>query len=492
MVRIEQERGQISREAFVMRSQRWMKGTGRAPRRPWGLGTIAMAALAASSLVGCAGGPKVDEGSAPQSGRNRMEPASLVDPTRIYQQMGFIAGGASLPFIGSVAYLAGPTPDSTLVLVAMSLPNRALSFVRESDRFRATYAVRFDLRQGATPAGHLESTDTVRVTSFKETTRGDESIIFQRTMLVAPGAYTISAGVRDEGSANSASQDLKITVPRLGGSGVSTPVVVVQARPRETLTAALDLVASPRSTATFGRDTVLPVYVEAYGGRANQPLRVSVRAEGGATLWTDTIALTARRNGLFSTVVNLPVSRLGVGITTLVTTRGDAAGDSTQAPVFVSFGDELPVASFEEMLNYLRYFASPQRLQSLRETPPAQRPAAWGAFLRETDPVISTPQHEGLRDYFHRLQLANERFRGDGSSGWMSDRGMVFITLGEPDQIYEQGGSNDLSSRGRALIWEYRQQRLQLVFIDQSGFNRWRLTTGSENDFQTVARRLQK
>ena len=75
----------------------------------------------------------------------------------------------------------------------------------------------------------------------------------------------------------------------------------------------------------------------------------------------------------------------------------------TRTPLFVTFGDELPVASFEEMLNYLRYYATPQRLQSLRETPPSQRPAAWGAFLRETDPVITTPQHEGLRDYFIRL-----------------------------------------------------------------------------------------
>jgi GWxTD domain-containing protein len=460
------------------------------------LGRIALAALvtasAAVSITACARGPKVDNGSSPDGGRNRMEPASLVDPTRIYQQMGFIAGGSSLPFIGNVAFLAGPSPDTTLALVSMSLPNRALTFVREGDRFRATYHVSFDLRQGATLASHVESTETVRVASFKETSRGDESIIFQRAVPLAPGDYVITAAVRDEGSANSASQETKLTVPRLGASGVSTPIVVVQATPRESVAAPLDLVASPRSTVTFGRDSILPVYVEAYGGHADVPLRVSVRGDGGATLWSDTIPLPARRNGLFSAVVNVPVSSLGVGVTTLVTSRADAPADSTHAPVFVSFGDELPVASFDEMLNYLRYYASPQRLQSLRETPAAQRPAAWGAFLRETDPVITTPQHEGLRDYFQRLQTANDRFRGDGAAGWMSDRGMVYITLGEPDQIYEQGGSNDISSRGRALIWEYRQQRLQLVFVDQTGFNRWRLTSGSENDFQAAARRTQK
>jgi GWxTD domain-containing protein len=483
-----------------MRCERWTMGTGRPTRRSTRWITLALGrstsrtALAALVAAGaaCAGGPKVEDGASPDGGRNRLEPASLVDPTRIYQQMGFIAGGASMPFVGTAAYLAGPTPDTTLTLVSMSLPNRALTFIREGDRFRATYHVNFDVRQGTSLASHVESTETVRVASFKETARNDESIIFQRTVLLAPGEYVITAAVRDEGSANSAAQETKLVVPRLGGTTVSTPVVVIQATPRATVGATPDLVASPRSTVTFGRDSVLSVYLEAYGGRTSVPLRVSVHGDGGATLWTDTIALPARRNGLASGVVNVPVANLGVGVTTLVAARTDATADSTRASVFVSFGDELPVASFEEMLNYLRYFASPQRLQSLRETPAAQRPAAWGAFLRETDPVITTPQHEGLRDYFQRLQVANDRFRGDGAAGWMSDRGMVYITLGEPDQIYEQGGSNDISSRGRALIWEYRQQRLQLVFIDQSGFNRWRLTAGSENDYQAAARRIQK
>ena len=66
---------------------------------------------------------------------------------------------------------------------------------------------------------------------------------------------------------------------------------------------------------------------------------------------------------LFSGMVNIPISRLGVGALTLTVTRVGGA-DTTKAPVFVTFGEDLPVATFSEMVNYLRYFGSPARLQS--------------------------------------------------------------------------------------------------------------------------------
>jgi GWxTD domain-containing protein len=183
----------------------------------------------------------------------------------------------------------------------------------------------------------------------------------------------------------------------------------------------------------------------------------------------------------------VPVSRIGIGVTTLVLNRRDTP-DSVRAALFVSLGEDLPVASFDEMLSYLRYFTTPERLRALRDTVPEARPAAWAGFLRETDPVLSTPQHEGLTEYFGRVRQANERFAEEGTSGWLTDRGMAFVGLGEPDQIYEQG-SSDMAQRGRSQIWEYRDPRVSLTFIDQSGFGRWRLTASSQTELLAAIRR---
>jgi GWxTD domain-containing protein len=216
-------------------------------------------------------------------------------------------------------------------------------------------------------------------------------------------------------------------------------------------------------------------------------LRASVFGENTSTpVWSDTLSLQ-RRGALFSGQLNIPVTQLGVGALTLAVTSTEAK-DTTKAPVFVTFGEDLPVATFSEMVNYLRYFGSPSKIQNLRDSPPDARASVWAAFLRETDPDPSTPLNEALRDYFGRITQANSRFREEGGTGWLTDRGRVFVALGPPDQFYEPN-TTDLNQRGRAQIWEYRRHRLQVVFVDQTGFGRWRMTVGSDTEFEALMRR---
>jgi GWxTD domain-containing protein len=141
------------------------------------------------------------------------------------------------------------------------------------------------------------------------------------------------------------------------------------------------------------------------------------------------------------------------------------------------------------MLDYLRYYVSAGRLEAMRNATVEERAELWSAFLRETDPVPQTTPHEGLRDYFGRISQANNSFREEGLPGWLTDRGRVLVALGQPDQVFEPTMS-DMGQRGRTLLWEYREHRLQVVFIDQSGFGRWRMTISSDSEFESVVRRI--
>ncbi|MBI2797561.1 MAG: GWxTD domain-containing protein [Gemmatimonadetes bacterium] len=141
------------------------------------------------------------------------------------------------------------------------------------------------------------------------------------------------------------------------------------------------------------------------------------------------------------------------------------------------------------MVSYLRYFATPGRLRLLESAAPEQRARVWSDFVRE---VNSGAGPAGmLQAYFLRIESANLRFRDEGTPGWLTDRGMVYITLGEPDQLREPTAM-DMNQRGRVQIWDYNAKRLQLVFVDQTGFGRWKLTPASMADFQSVARSVQE
>jgi GWxTD domain-containing protein len=199
---------------------------------------------------------------------------------------------------------------------------------------------------------------------------------------------------------------------------------------------------------------------------------------------------------LLSRQVSIPISRVGIGIANVTFTRADAS-DTVRTPVFVSFGNDIPLLSYEELLDQLRYYVSPDRLKSLRDTDVDQRGAAWAAFLKSTDPAPATPEHEGLQIYFARLRQAAARFRDDGSSrgGFLSDRARVYVMMGEPDQLYEQNVNGQItqssvSQRGKLQYWDYSQYRVRLIFYDDTGTGRWRLTPISETDFANLSSRL--
>src|SRR5439155_674546 len=98
--------------------------------------------------------------------------------------------GAALRVLGPVdfgrASLADATPDSTLAVFALSLANHALSFQRDGNVFVAQYHVEVAFRADTAPARQIASDETVRIRTFQETLRADESVIFQQFVGLRP------------------------------------------------------------------------------------------------------------------------------------------------------------------------------------------------------------------------------------------------------------------------------------------------------------------
>jgi GWxTD domain-containing protein len=412
-----------------------------------------------------------------------------IDATSLYRSAGFLAASGPIAFVGTVVHFASSAADTTLSLLTLSLPTHALTFAREESYYRATYNVHAEFRRAGDLVREVDASEVVRVGSFRETARPDESVVFQQFVRVAPGNYIISVIVRDEGGSRSGSAEATVRVPAIPARGISSILPVYEAGARVALDSMPSVISSPRSTAVFGRDSLLSAYVEVYRPEPGEQLFAAVRSDHGTLLWSDSVAIPTPVQSVGTATVRVPVSPVGIGAVFLSLWRRNGS-DTSRAAFFVGFGDELPVASYEDMLNYLRYYTTPQRIRSLRETPPEERATAWASFLRETDPVPSTPQHEGLLAYFGRIQRANDRFRDEGTAGWLTERGMVFVALGEPDRVLESA-PGDMNQRLASQIWEYQRFRVQLTFVDRSGFGRWELTTASEQDFQAILRREQ-
>ncbi|MGH7504074.1 MAG: hypothetical protein ACRELX_00410, partial [Longimicrobiales bacterium] len=159
----------------------------------------------AALLAACGGGPGPEQ---PEPGG----PASFGRPLETYQQLGFIAGPGQFPAVASFATMAGPS-DSTYVLFGLSLPASALRFQRDPSGFVGEYRVAVTFSQDSQQVKRLERLETVRVPSFAETGRTDESVVFQQIVALAPGRYDVSIAASDANSSRGFSSDDTLTVP---------------------------------------------------------------------------------------------------------------------------------------------------------------------------------------------------------------------------------------------------------------------------------------
>jgi len=441
------------------------------------------ATIAAGVLAACGSWQRLGAPPAPQA-----VPAlsQLFDASAIYRAMGFAVGGPSLPFVASLHFFAGTTPDSTPGVFAMSLANHALSFRRADSGFVAVYHVEMVLRADSVVVFRRVGDETIRVRTFQETLRVDESIVFQQFFVVRPGSYSVSVVVRDRNGPAYAESRIIDTVPRFEGPALSGPIAMYEGAGRSRLDTLPDIVVNPRATLPYGADS-LRFYVEGYGLPPRTRLDARVIDADSAVLWNGSVFLSGGPLASARFIINpsdLPVGRAVFDVRALGTAARAAS------PFLVTFSDQWAIVNFSQMVDVLRYFERRDLVAKLKAAPREQRAVAWQEFYRASDPVPITPENEALERYFHRVEIANTRFEEPGIPGWQSERGEVFIALGEPDGISD--AANQVGMAVRFIQWEYLKLRLTLVFQDDAGFGEFRLTPLSRSDFQRVLARVRR
>jgi GWxTD domain-containing protein len=438
---------------------------------------LVIPAVLCAASFGCGNWARVGSGDQPSPSESLTR---ALNTTQYYQRLGRLAAGDPLPFVGTVAFAAAPA-DSVIGVLGLSLENRALAFQREGNVFVARYRVSLSFRREGAPTVDLAREEVVRVPTFQETLRSDESILFQQVLRLVPGAYHVTVAVRDVGSTSESRAEGDYTAPRFGPATVNAPILAYQATGRGSLTDPLNLVLNPRGSVGYGSDTLL-AYMEGYDfpGETTVPFRVL--DEQQHVVFEDQLHFRGDRQ-VESQVIRISPDSVALGELQLVVGQGNR---ERSVSALVSFTQAWVVTNFDEMLDLLRYFGHADQINAMRKAPESQRARLWRQFYTATDPNPVTPENEALNQYFGRISQANQRFTDEGVPGWRTDRGEVFINLGPPDEVVENTPG---TTADRVVRWSYINYRLDLYFRDESGFGRLRLVPASRADYeQTVSR----
>ena len=421
--------------------------------------------------IGCANWQRVNAG--PQA-TTQGEVTQMFDANSLYERLGRLVSAQDIPYVGSVAFVPGPG-DSTVAIVAISLANRVFTFERSGNAFAARYRVEYQFDRAGAPPVIVGRDEAIRVGSFQETMRTDESILLQQRISLKPGSYQLTVRVRDLGNAQTGTAVQKVVAPPFGPGSYTAPILAYRVRGRATRDDSLSIVLNPRGTVAYGGDTLL-VYVEGNGYTRPTDLPLQVRDQHDSVVMQVHVHFTGTGQ-IEGRVIRLapdsaPLGQLEILIGPDNQVPGSATPDKFAiAPggnfihrtnALVSFSSAWVVTNFDDLLSLLRYFGEDRRVAAMRRAKGADRIQMWQDFYRATDPVPATPENEALDLYFSRLAVANQRFREPATPGWRTDRGEVFITLGEPDEIHDQ--SAQLQNAGRVIQWIYTSARLVAYF----------------------------
>jgi GWxTD domain-containing protein len=438
---------------------------------------VLVAALAASA-IGCGSWKRVGSDEQPKPTETLTR---LLNTQQFYQRLGRLAAGDPMPFVGTVAFAAGPA-DSVIAIIGLSLENRAFAFQREGNSFVARYRVSLSFKREGAPPVDLAREELVRVATFQETQRADESVLFQQVLRILPGTYKVTATVRDASSTSESSATADYTAPKFGKGTYSAPILTYQATGRGSRADPVSLVLNPRGAVGYGSDTLL-AYVEGYGFAEATKVPFEVLDEQEQSIYSDSLRFRGGRE-VESQVVRLAPDSVSLGELKIVV----GSHPERSASALVSFTQAWVVTNFEEMLDLLRYFGHDEEIAAMRKAPAGDRARLWRDFYEATDPNSGTPENEELNQYFSRVNAANQRFKDEGIPGWRTDRGEVFITLGPPDESVE----STPGTSSRIIRWTYLTHRLEIYFQDETGFGRLRLTPGSRAEYERILSRVRR
>jgi GWxTD domain-containing protein len=452
----------------------------------------------AAAGTGCGNWQRVNSGLQPTT---QSEVIQMFDANGLYTRLGRLVSAQNVPYVGSVAFVAGPA-DSTVAIVSLSLANRVFTFERSGNAFAARYRVEFQFDRPGAPPVVVGRDEIIRVGSFPETMRTDESILLQQRIALKPGNYQLTVRVRDLGNAQTGTALQRVVAPEFGPGTYTAPILAYRVRGRANRDDSLSIVLNPRGTVAYGGDTLL-IYVEGNGYTKPADVPVVARDEHDSVILRADAHFTGTGR-IEGRIIKLAPDSAPLGQIEIVVGPDNAVhneappGKLALAPggdaihktyALVSFSSAWVVTNFDDLLSLLRYFGEDRKVEAMRRAKGTDRVQLWQEFYHSTDPIPATPENEALDAYFSRVAIANQRFHEPGISGWRTDRGEVFISIGDPDEVHDE--SAQLQNQNRVIQWVYNEYRITLYFQDITGFGRFQLTPQSRSDFDRIRVRVQ-
>jgi GWxTD domain-containing protein len=190
---------------------------------------------------------------------------------------------------------------------------------------------------------------------------------------------------------------------------------------------------------------------------------------------TKQIDVNKGSNQVFNSIDSLS---LNLGSYFLKVTLRDSSGKDFDYALksFVSrwYGVPNSITDLDKAVDEMIYIANPEDVTYINAAEDRlEKAKRFVAFWGKFDSNPSDQYNPVFNLYYSRVAMANANFTTYSLEGWRSDRGMVFIILGAPDNIERHPFEYYAKPYE---IWQYYNLNKSFIFTDNTGFGDYRLS----------------
>ena len=356
-----------------------------------------------------------------------------------------------------------PGKATNLVDLYYAVPFNNLTFIKAKNKFEATFQLQMSIYdEKDNLIINREWTQSFLVNTFAET-RSAKEFIGKAILEFKPGIYKLVASISDRNSLGKAQTEKELVVEEFGKSPlelsdlklskqvnssiIPNPKLIFE----DDLYLAYEIYLNQKETIK-STDTIELEYSICEVSEQEVNISKQSRAKLEEIVKADEkFDLFDLSDGHYILIVNVKV-------------------DSFNASKERKFMVKKPTynyslgSNFSEDLRLLKYVATKKEIKELKKLKDASERASYlERFWKRRDPTPRTRKNELFEEFLRRLQFANKYFATPKKKGWQTDRGHVYILLGEPYTVRDL--PFELGEKPRQ-IWTYARYG-ELIFEDE-------------------------
>ncbi len=376
----------------------------------------------------------------------------------------------------------GKEKDKTRLDVFVQVPYKIIQFVKSENEFVGNYNVTISVFDEDKNTLFVEKSWTEKLKSkkFEQTISKDNYNLSLRSFELMPDKYLIRSIVEDQDSKNEYKYENLVKVRDFSKLPAVSDVMLIS---KETIVNGETKILPNVSRNVIPQKGGLPFFFEVYTDSA-ESVKIEFALKDKKDIVFDSTATKTIDSSQTQVFANIKNNDLSLGSYELVVSIENNDGDilAISSKQFLSRWIGIPssVKDLDKAISQLVYIASSSEISGMEDAKTKDdKIKLYLEFWKKKDPTPNTEENEVRDEYYRRIAYANQNF-SHYVEGWKSDRGMVFIILGPPNNVDRHPFEYDSKPYE---VWQYYNLSKDFVFVDETGFGDYRLVTPMYGDF---------